>query len=416
MNIGLLSLIALVLAIAIGFVKKSNVGILCIGLAMLLGLVYGINPKKILSGFNSSLCIQMMGIMYFFSIINGNGTLSLLASRTVGLVGKRSYLIPAVIFIIGYLLCSAGPGAIPTLTIVPVLAVPIAISAGLNPIMVALIGQMGVQAGRMSPLTPDGAVVGSLMAEQGIAGSTVTIGLCMLVTDVLLAIVVYIYYRGWKTEKPMERGQEKLTFGRSQVYSVIGLLVLVIGVLFFSWNVGLGGFLVGSILITAGAGNEKKSVRDISWNVILMVLGVGMLMNIVSLSGGIDILISVLEKVMGERTASSIMSVAAAVMSFFSSGLGVVFPTLIPTAGGLSSGFGVNALEMVAVIVVGGTITGLSPISSAGALVMAAVSQEEGGDEKYPQHKMFVELFLAAILAMLITLILAFIGVYGWIC
>ena len=141
-----------------------------------------------------------------------------------------------------------------------------------------------------------------------------------------------------------------------------------------------------------------------------------MLMNIVSLSGGIDILISVLEKVMGERTASSIMSVAAAVMSFFSSGLGVVFPTLIPTAGGLSSGFGVNALEMVAVIVVGGTITGLSPISSAGALVMAAVSQEEGGDEKYPQHKMFVELFLAAILAMLITLILAFIGVYGWIC
>ena len=416
MNIGLLSLIALVLAIAIGFVKKSNVGILCIGLAMLLGLVYGIDPKKIISGFNSSLCIQMMGIMYFFSIINGNGTLSLLASRTVGLVGKRSYLIPAVIFIIGYLLCSAGPGAIPTLTIVPVLAVPIAISAGLNPIMVALIGQMGVQAGRMSPLTPDAAVVGSLMAEQGIAGSTVTIGLCMLVTDVLLAIVVYIYYRGWKTEKPMERGQEKLTFGRSQVYSVIGLLVLVTGVLFFSWNVGLAGFLVGSILITAGAGNEKKSVRDISWNVILMVLGVGMLMNIVSLSGGIDILISVLEKVMGERTASSIMSVAAAVMSFFSSGLGVVFPTLIPTAGGLSSGFGVNALEMVAVIVVGGTITGLSPISSAGALVMAAVSQEEGGDEKYPQHKMFVELFLAAILAMLITLILAFIGVYGWIC
>ena len=416
MNIGLLSLIALILAIAIGFVKKSNVGILCIGLAMLLGLVYGIDPKKIISGFNSSLCIQMMGIMYFFSIINGNGTLSLLASRTVGLVGKRSYLIPAVIFIIGYLLCSAGPGAIPTLTIVPVLAVPIAISAGLNPIMVALIGQMGVQAGRMSPLTPDAAVVGSLMAEQGIAGSTVTIGLCMLVTDVLLAIVVYIYYKGWKTEKPMERGQEKLTFGRSQVYSVIGLLVLVTGVLFFSWNVGLAGFLVGSILITAGAGNEKKSVRDISWNVILMVLGVGMLMNIVSLSGGIDILVSVLEKVMGERTASSIMSVAAAVMSFFSSGLGVVFPTLIPTAGGLSSGFGVNALEMVAVIVVGGTITGLSPISSAGALVMAAVSRKEGGDEKYPQHKMFVELFLAAILAMLITLILAFIGVYGWIC
>ena len=42
MNLGLISLIALLAAIVIGFVRKANVGILCIGFSMILGLVYGI--------------------------------------------------------------------------------------------------------------------------------------------------------------------------------------------------------------------------------------------------------------------------------------------------------------------------------------------------------------------------------------
>ena len=42
MNLGLISLIALLAAIVIGFVRKANIGILCIGFSMILGLVYGI--------------------------------------------------------------------------------------------------------------------------------------------------------------------------------------------------------------------------------------------------------------------------------------------------------------------------------------------------------------------------------------
>lgn len=201
MNIGIISLLALVLAIVLGFTRKSNVGILCMGLAMLVGLYGGLSSKEIISGFSNSLCIQMLGIMYFFAIISENGTLTIVANKIVKMVGNRHYLIPIVIFIIGYVLCAVGPGAIPTLTIVPALAVPIAISAGLNPVMVGVIGQMGVQAGRMSPLTPEAAVVSNLMAEQQITGSTVTVGFCMLATDVIMSILVYVYYKGWKIDK-----------------------------------------------------------------------------------------------------------------------------------------------------------------------------------------------------------------------
>ncbi len=417
MNLGLVSLLVLFAAIIIGFVRSGNVGILCIGAAMVLGLIYGINAKTIISGFSSSLCLQMIGITYLFAIISGNGTLSNLANGVVGLVGKRTYLIPFVMFIMGYIVCAVGPGAIPSLAIIPVIAVPIAVSAGLNPIMVSLIGQMGVQAGRMSPLTPEAAVVKELMAAQGIVVSTVTIGWCLLITELLLMVAVYIYYKGWKVDSNhKETTREKVVFNKSQLISIVGLAVLVVGVLFYSWNVGLAGFLIGSILVVTGNGKEKESVKAIPWNVILMVLGVGILMNIITTSGGIDIMVAGLEKVMSPRTASAIMSIAAGIMSFFSSGLGVVFPTLIPTAGGLATTLGVNPVELCAVIVVGGTITGYSPISTAGALIMAAVSQEENAEEKYPQNKMFVQLFGVAFAGMLILAVLAIIGVFGWVC
>ena len=98
MNLGLISLICLLAAIVIGFVKNCNVGILCTGIAAVLALVFGIKASDIIKGFSASLCIQMVGITYLFAIINGNGTLELLARKMVALVGKQKRLIPFVIF------------------------------------------------------------------------------------------------------------------------------------------------------------------------------------------------------------------------------------------------------------------------------------------------------------------------------
>ena len=134
--------------------------------------------------------------------------------------------------------------------------------------------------------------------------------------------------------------------------------------------------------------------------------------DIISLSGGIDIMVTALEAIMGPRTAATIMSVTAGIMSFFSSGLGVVFPTLIPTASGLAASLGVDAIELVAVIVIGGTVAGFTPISTTGALIMAGVAQQENAEEKFPQNRLFVELFAVSFLALAVLALFAFIGVY----
>lgn len=414
MNLGAVSLILLLAAIVIGFWRKANVGILCIGFSMILMIAYGLDSKEVIAGFSSSLFIQMVGITYLFSIINGNGTLELLAKKMVALVGKKRHLIPFVMYALGFIICAVGPGAIPSLAIVPVIAIPVAISAGVNPIMTAVIGDLGVMSGRMSPLTPESAVVRELMEAQGMKGNTIPIMIGMIITALVVAALVYVYYKGWKVDENVSVSEEKLAkFNTRQWLSLVGLLVLAIGALFFSWNVGLTGFLVGTVLVVLGDAQEKKAIAGIPWNVILMVMGVGILMNIISISGGIDIMVAGLEKVMGPHTAAMIMAIAAGIMSFFSSGLGVVFPTLIPTASGLASGLGVSAVQLVTVIVIGGTVSGFTPISTTGALIMAGVAQQENADERFPQNRLFIELFAVSFIALGVLAIFALLGIYG---
>lgn len=88
MNLAVISLVLLLAAIVIGFVRNVNVGILSIGFAMILTLLFPdtLSTKDVVSGFSTSLFVQMVGVTYLFAIINGNGTLELLAKKIVNKV------------------------------------------------------------------------------------------------------------------------------------------------------------------------------------------------------------------------------------------------------------------------------------------------------------------------------------------
>ena len=416
MNLGILSLIALLLAITIGFLRNANVGVLCLGFAMILGLWFGIPNGKLLAGFSSSIFMQMVGITYLFGIVKVNGTLELLAKKLLGLVGKRVHLIPVVFFIIGAILSGIGPGSIPCLAIIPVIAIPVAVSAGLNPIMVAIIGDFGVMSARMSPLTPESAVVSELMIKQGLTGNTLPLMFSLMITSVVMALLVFVYYHGWEIENrasEVDEGAEVPKMNMTNVLSVLALAVLAVGVLFLKWNAGLTGFLCGTVLICLGCGDEKSAIRSIPWGVIFMIIGVGVLMHIVTISGGIDLLIEAIKGIMTTRTATTITGALAGIMSLFSSGLGVVFPTLIPTAGGLAASMGVNAVELCAAIVIGGTIAGFTPMSVTGALIMAGAAQQENAEVRFPQNRLFIELFAVSFIGLAVLGVMGYAGIYG---
>ena len=254
------------------------------------------------------------------------------------------------------------------------------------------------------------------MMKQGLPGNTFPLMFSLMITSIVMAALVFVYYHGWEIDagaKSVDEGEDVPKMTMTNVLSVLALAVLAVGVLFLKWNAGLTGFTCGTVLVCLGCGDEKAAIRSIPWGVIFMIIGVGVLMHIVTISGGIDLLIEAMKGIMTTRTAATITGALAGIMSLFSSGLGVVFPTLIPTAGGLAQSMGANAVELCAAIVIGGTIAGFTPMSVTGALIMAGAAQQENAETRFPQNRLFIELFAVSFIGLAVLGVMAYAGVYG---
>lgn len=106
-----ISLMVLVVVIAIGFVKKINIGFFsmarrfCLRFweAVELQIKSGdsirlLKASDVAKGFSSSMFVTLVGVTFLFGMASQNGTLDLFSKKIVALVGKRTYLIPVLMF------------------------------------------------------------------------------------------------------------------------------------------------------------------------------------------------------------------------------------------------------------------------------------------------------------------------------
>lgn len=126
MVLQVIALFFLVFAIVLGFVKNINVGIVSMGLALVLGLIGGVDTNTILSGFPGKLFVTLLGTMFFFCLLQENKTLELMSKKMVSAVGKCTFLVPVIIYLVSYILSAAGPGAISVQSVMIIFAVSLA--------------------------------------------------------------------------------------------------------------------------------------------------------------------------------------------------------------------------------------------------------------------------------------------------
>lgn len=419
MGLEVLALLCLIGAIVIGFVRKSNVGLVCLGLSLILGTIGGLSAKEIYAGFPGKLFATLLGTMLFFSLLQNNGTLEALSRRMTAVCGKMTFLVPISIYIISFVLSAAGPGAISVQTVMVLLAVPLGIHMGVSPLLMGVMAILGAVGGTASPIALTGILVGDLLNEMSITGYGMPIFIGVSIANLACAVVSYIVLKGWKKTdiQPKAEGNAVGTekFTQAQLISIALMLVMVVAVIGFSQDVGLVCFTLSLVLMLLRCGDEKKAVKALPWNTLMLIAGVNVLMNITKTMGGIDLLASILASFMNRTTAAPLMGLTGGIMSWFSSANGVVFPTLIPTVPDVASQVGgASVLQMVVAIVCSATVAGISPMSTGGSLVMASYAQETGADEKQ-QSKLFARLFMISGLCVGLVFLLTLVGLLSFL-
>lgn len=408
------SLMALVLAIVLGFVKKMNVGVVSMGLAFFVGLFGHVEANTIIGGFPSKLFVTLLGTMFFFCLLQENGTLSLLSKKIVHLVGNRTYLIPVIIYLTSYILSAAGPGAISVQSVMILFAVSLAVEIKASVLLLGSMAILGAVGGTTSPIALTGIIVSELTAPQGIEGAVLPVFYGVSVVNFICAIILYVIFKGYKSEADLHSNDQELPrFTKNQLISIVAIVALLITVVGLRWDVGLVSFALSLILMLLGAVDEQAALKSVPWSVLILICGVSLLMAVAKKLGGITLLANTLALFMNHVTASPIIGLTAGIMSWFSSANGVVFPTLIPTVEHLVSQIGgdVSPIELIIAIVGGATVAGISPLSTGGSLILAAYSQEAGVKAK-EQQKMFIHLFAISFGMVLVVVAASLIGFF----
>lgn len=417
LNLAIIALATLIIVVAFGFWKKVNIGVLAIGFSLILGTICGMTSKEILAGFDAQLFATLVGVTFLFSIAQVNGTLELLANKAVAMVGDKSYLVPIIIFFVSGILSAIGPGNIPIGSLMTVVAVTIAVGMKQNPILYALLAKLASNAFAITPLTPAGIIAKELGAKVDMFGFEIALMLNVMLWGLILGIVFCIMYRLDKMKLELHLKKDDIEkFNKNQVITLIGMIVMVIMVAGFGQNVGLASFLVASILMILKVGEQKKALSTVPWGTLILICGVGVLMNIVDAVGGIELLSNGLLSIMGEKTARPILAGTSGLLSFFSSTTGVVMPTLIPTVPNIIESFGgaFGFVELTSIIISSSFAAAFSPASTGGGLILAAYMSASGAGEE-EQNKLFGQLLMIAVGCVVFNMLLSFMGVYGFI-
>lgn len=425
MNMGLISLLVLVVAIFIGFKRNVNTGLVSIGFAFLLGFFVMVNISKdpavakmvamssadakgtaLVAGWNTSLFFMLVGMTFLFAVAKVNGTLELLARKAAYLAGGNKKLIPILFFVFATVLAAIGPGNISTCALLLPIGMAVAKEEKINSLLMAGMVIAGSNAGGLSPIAPTG-IIGVQLAEKIGFQTGQHVFMNMLIAQLVMAAVMYFVLGGFKLKADVGVKKEKPAgFSGIQIQTLVVIALVVAAIIVLKLHVGMVAFFGGAILLLMGAADEKKTIASMPWSTLLLVCGVGVLVNVVDKAGGITYLTETLSAFMGQKTAAPILTIVGGLMSSVSSASGVVMPTLIPTVPGIveTMGGAVKGETLISAIILGAHFVTNSPLSTLGALAMASADESES-------EKLFGQLMILGFGGILFGALLVFVGI-----
>jgi di/tricarboxylate transporter len=381
-----ISLAALVVAVVVGIALRLNIGLLAFALAYLVGLgAGGMSVGEVTAGFPVSLFLVLVAITLLFAQAQVNGTLGAVAGRSVRLARGNKGMVPIIFFGLTLTVATLGGGNIAAAALVAPVAMAAASRLGISAfLMVVMVGN-GANAGAYSPIAPTGIVANELMAQAGLGGVEWQTYWNTLIAQTFVAFAGYFVLGGLGLLRE-GRGPEGAASAPAEALEPIQpkqwLTLAVIGglllsLIFFDIDVVVGAFVATAFLLVARVADEEAAVAAVPWSTILLICGVSTLVAVLAQTGGVAMIVDGLVAISTPVSVTGMVAFVSGLISAYSSTVGVVLPTFLPTVPGLAERLGADPLAIASSINVGAHLVDVSPLSTIGALCVAAAAPDE---------------------------------------
>ncbi|CAI3116844.1 hypothetical protein MWMV14_MWMV14_03261 [Acinetobacter baumannii] len=389
-----LMLMALAVSIGLGYKTKINIGFFTIAFAYLIGCFgMGLKPSEVIELWPVKIFFIILSVTLFYNFALANGALEKLASHLLYKCRKFPQFLPLAIFFAATIIAGLGAGFYTVLAFMAPVTLLLCKKTNMNMIIGGMAANYGALAGANFMTSQSGIIFRSLMENTGISSQTAfSYSSGIFVLTLIIPIAVLGIYTLWnrKSNSIVIEDQKPEPFDKKQKQSIFLIILMMSIVLVFPIlhlvfpDVKTISFLNSKIDIAFLAitfslisllmklADEKKVIALVPWGTLIMICGVGMLIALGVKLGIITTLSEWLANNVPVWVIPVLLCLISAIMSVFSSTLGVVAPTLFPIVPALALTSGLNPLVLFICIVVGAQSTAISPFSSGGSLIMAS--------------------------------------------
>jgi Na+/H+ antiporter NhaD/arsenite permease-like protein len=161
-------------------------------------------------------------------------------------------------------------------------------------------------------------------------------------------------------------------------FTMAVIATLIVSVIFLQVNVGMGAFFAATVLVLSKSANDREAIKRMPWGVIVMVSGVTVLIALLEKAQGIELIGGWIARLSTRESVTAVVAFLTGGISVYSSTSGVVLPAFLPMVPTLAQQIGdANPVAIAMSMNVGGHLVDVSPLSTIGALCVAAVSGDD---------------------------------------
>lgn len=399
-------ILAIALAIFLGYKTKINTGLFCIVFAYIIGcFVMGLKPKQVIGYWPTSTMFVILSVSLFYNFAAINGTLEKMSGALLYACRKFPGLLPYALLAVAVILSVMGATYFTVLAFLAPITLVICDESRMDKLTGAVAINCGALAGGNFPTSNLGVIFRGLADTAFEASPDVaaveTFGMEMKIFlfSVLFSLVLVTIFRfGFKENRNIGKGvtfKKPAVFTKDQKITLSLMMIMMVVVLIFPLmqilmsgnaaiqyisskvDVGLVAIVFAVIALLLKLAPQKEALAKIPWNTIVMIAGAGMLIAVAVEAGTIDALSTWIGFNVPKPLVPIAFSIVGAIMSFFSSTTGVVAPALFPLIPNLAASAGLSSSALFACTIIGAQSSAISPFSSGGSLILGSTPEEE---------------------------------------